>query len=294
FYAWFNKLPADAAAILTSHDSNLQKHLAFNRILEIRGGKLYEKVDLPQNAKAPLGSKRNPNPTLLPLDQRELWIRCQEADFCNEFEPVLFGINLELKSGDRILLTGHNGAGKTTLLRALHGEIRPVFGKGEIQFVGVLRHEQRRELWQKIAFVSAAQFDFFPAHMRVAEVLATRLSGSLYDYPESLPQQVEPVLREFSVLELLQRNFRELSEGEKTRVLLARAFLMPAVVYLIDEGFMALSERFFLLALNHLNALPASAAVVIAANERIDIIEQGLLFPLQRWYMAHGRLTTAP
>ena len=41
---------------------------------------------------------------------------------------ALSGINLELKSGDRLGLTGHNGAGKSTLLRLLAGVYEPSSG----------------------------------------------------------------------------------------------------------------------------------------------------------------------
>jgi len=46
---------------------------------------------------------------------------------------ALRGLNLELKSGDRLGLLGHNGAGKSTLLRLLAGVYEPSEGE--------LRHE---------------------------------------------------------------------------------------------------------------------------------------------------------
>jgi ATP-binding cassette subfamily F protein 3 len=45
------------------------------------------------------------------------------------FPPLLTGINLDMKAGQRIVLTGPNGEGKTTLLRTIAGELPPLAGK---------------------------------------------------------------------------------------------------------------------------------------------------------------------
>jgi hypothetical protein len=85
-------------------------------------------------------------------------------------------------------------------------------------------------------------------------------------------------------------NSRDSLKGRKP----CRAFLAPAPVYLIDEGFMALSGRYFDLVTQYLNALAPEAVVVIAANERITALQARLEFPLRRWYMERGRLTILP
>jgi len=46
-----------------------------------------------------------------------------------DHEPLLCGVNLHLRAGSRIALTGANGAGKTTLLRTFAGHIEPIAGR---------------------------------------------------------------------------------------------------------------------------------------------------------------------
>lgn len=287
--SWLKALPSLAAVVLTSHDEAIRHFFYPNRILHIEKKRVIEVGE----HYAPLMPKLvhsavRPNHIAEPL------IECRAADFYHDFQPVLHNITFTLQSGDRILLTGENGSGKTTLLRVMHGDFYPAFGQGSLRFLGALNHEHKGELWQKVQLVAASQFDYFPPSMRVENVLASRLSGSLYDYAPTLPDAAIVVVREFGLYEFLPRLFKNLSEGEKTRVLFCRAFLEKAPVYLIDEGFMALSERFFSLVAGYLNQLPVESVVVIAANERLSALQQRLQFPLQRWRMERGRLTILP
>jgi len=285
---WIRSLPASAAVCLTSHDEDIRRRFNPTRILRIADRRVLpiecETSHLQQSRK----------PSLQQPALGEELIRAQSADFFHDFNPVLREISFTIRAGERILLTGSNGSGKTTLLRVMHGDFYPAYGCGELKFLGKLAHEHKRELWNKVQLVSASHFDYFLPGMSVGEVLASCLSGSLHAYDPLLPDAALAVADKFDLLHFLPRQFARLSEGEKTRVLLCRAFLAPAPVYLIDEGFMALSGRYFDLVTQYLNALSLEAVVVIAANERITALQARLEFPLRRWHMERGRLTILP
>lgn len=281
--AWLTTLPESAAIVLTSHAMEIQSWFAANRRLHIEAGRLIE--DRPVKEAASPGLQQ-----AAAVPRGEQLIDCSRADFFHDFTPVLHAMEFQICASDRILLTGANGSGKTTLLRVLHGDFYPAYGTGPLRFSGALAHEQKSTLWQKVQLAAAAHFDYYPADMTVGDVLASRVSGSIYDYAETLPAAADEGLQAFALAEFLPRLFRNLSEGEKMRVLLARAFMLPAPVYLIDEGFMALSAQLFNRVLELLNGLPAEAVVVIAANERIGELRRGLAFALQHWQMQNGRL----
>ncbi|MFZ5628195.1 MAG: ATP-binding cassette domain-containing protein [Spirochaetota bacterium] len=287
--AWIESLPVTAAVVLTSHDEEIRQRFAPTRIIHVSSGRVTQVEGAADGNKAP-----QPRPGWAVRDDAEELVRAGAADFYHDFQPVLSGISFSLRAGARILVTGSNGSGKTTLLRVLHGDFYPAYGCGELQFLGALAHEQKRELWNRVQFIAAAHFDYFLPDMSVGDVLASRLSGSLYDFDPALPDTALREAEQFGLLQFLPRPFSRLSEGEKTRVLLCRAFIAPAPVYLIDEGFMALSVRYFELVTQYLNALPQEAVVVIAANERISALESQLEFPLSRWRMERGRLTILP
>ncbi len=288
---WMQNLPAESAVIFTGHGNEAAQALAASRHFHVAAATVRELTPV---AEVDSIDVQTLSSGVTQASDREVLIHCVEAGFYHDFVSIFSGLSFIVTTGDRILLTGPNGSGKTTLLRIMHGDFRPAWQQGTLLFEGLLAHEQRTELWQKVQFVAAAQFSYFPVGMTVRDVLASRLSGSIYIYESELPDSVAPVLTAFEIPPLLHRLFATLSEGEKTRVLIARAFLEPAPVYLIDEGFMALSGRFFTLTQQYLNALPAKATVVIAANERITELRRGLSSALAEWRLAHGQLTILP
>ncbi len=296
---WLRSLPETAAVVLVSHDTAHLGALGLNRRLQIEAKRVAERplgefgVTIPTAAEGTVAFATNSPP----LEKRvtitkspEPLVLAKNADFYQDFTLVLRNTTFTLHTGDRILLSGPNGSGKSTLLRVMHGDFRPAFGAGSLDFVGALAHTERNTLWNKVAFVAASQFNYYPESMSVLDVLASRLSGSLYEYPPALPEDAMQKTAAFGLVDFLHRSFAKLSEGEKTRVLFARAFLREAALYLIDEGLMALSERNLELALNYLNALPPEAAVVMAVHERQNILDEKLSFRLTRWNMNAGYL----
>lgn len=286
---WLRDLPAGAAVVMTSHDRERAADLDFNRYFLVADGQLLPHAMEPKM------------PALLPetgghnlTAEKQLLIDCRGANFFHDFTCIFHDMTFRLHAGDRILLTGPNGAGKSTLLRIMHGDFYPEYGSvspstgavGSLVFCGVLAHEAKSELWQQVQLIAASHFTYYPAYMSVQDVLASRYSGSIYDYPDTLPDEAAVVIEEFSLQNFLQRPFHALSEGEKTRVLFARAFLFAAPVYLIDEGFIALSHPHFLSAIAQVNSLPRETAVVIAANERIAEIRARLQIKPSAWQLS--------
>lgn len=285
---WIRHLPHEAAVIMTGHAEEYLQNLNFTGQYMVEGGSLrFSQVN-------PLGHGIRKSARKINPQRGDLLIDAENADFYHDFTRIFEKLSFQIRGGDRVLVTGANGSGKTTLLRIMHGDFYPAWQQGRLQFLGRLQHEQKMELWSRVQLVSAAHFSYYPLQMRAIDVLASRYSGSIYEYPEKLPTSADPIIAEFSLGDFLDRSFAKLSEGEKTRILLARAFLLPAPVYLIDEGFMALSANYFARAIGYLNALPGEAVVVIAANERIQELRDILEITPQEWHISAGRLATPP
>ena len=135
-------------------------------------------------------------------------------------KPIVGGFTADVLRGERIGILGRNGAGKTTLLKLLTGKIHPTegsvtIGTGvEMAFLDQLRDELRPEL--TVGENIASDRD---------EVVVGGVKKHVYSY-----------LADFLFApERVRTPVRALSGGEKARLMLAKLFLKPANLLIMDE-----------------------------------------------------------
>jgi ATP-binding cassette subfamily F protein uup len=149
------------------------------------------------------------------------------CDVPGESEPkneknqrLLFsGLNFILTAGMKVGLVGPNGSGKTTLLRLLRGEIEPA--EGTIRRAEALRmvyFSQMRELDESLTLRRALAPEGDAVIHQGRQVHVASWAARFLFTGEQLNQPV-----------------RNLSGGERARVLIARLMLEPADVLLLDE-----------------------------------------------------------
>lgn len=140
---------------------------------------------------------------------------------------IISNLSFNLEEGDFLCVVGENGSGKTTLIKAIIGEI-PI--KGEIKFESLKRSE--------IGYISQRSqvSDNFPAS--VFEIVC---SGSLNkssfgpSYSKEIKTKAKQTLAELKIQKLANRNFSELSGGQRQKVLLARALMATTKLIILDE-----------------------------------------------------------
>jgi ABC-2 type transport system ATP-binding protein len=131
-------------------------------------------------------------------------------------EAILHGLDFEIRQGERLGLIGPNGAGKTTLLEAIAGLLPLADGKVMCQ----------------------EPFFYLPdgvtpwADLRVGELLSI---FQRYHHREVGNQT--GLIHELDLEPVVGKRMRELSKGNRKRVLLALAFLTRAKLLLLDEPF---------------------------------------------------------
>ncbi len=152
-----------------------------------------------------------------------------ETPFRREF------INFSARQGEMVALIGPNGTGKSTLLRTMAGLLRTL--DGTILLDGrPLGDFSRKELARTLSFVATGYVEI--SHMTTAEMVAfgrypyTNWRGTLSDRDR---RKVLESMEHTGLLPLAQRQVSQLSDGERQRVLIARALAQDTPFILLDE-----------------------------------------------------------
>ena len=229
----------------------------------------------------------------------ELEIRGLAAGY--DGKRIISDINAQLSRGQIMGVIGPNGAGKTTFLRTLAGFLKPMAGEalldGESIHSMSPAHRARR-----ISVLPAAGKN--PPAMSCFQVAAmgrypyTGPLGGLGDKDE------EAVMRALSLTDsadLAGRDFTRLSDGQKQRVLIARALAQEPSLLILDEPTAFLDIRYRMEILALLQKLAAgegmmiiisihSPALALALSHRILALREGSLFAFGEPDELEGRI----
>jgi ATP-binding cassette subfamily B protein len=175
------------------------------------------------------------------LAARDLSFRFQQRSL-----PVLRGCNLNIYQGDRMLLEGPSGGGKSTLASVLIGLRVPE--SGLLLLHGLDRHSVGSQAWRQ-RVVAAPQFH--ENYVLTGTIAFNLLMGRRWPAQPDDLGEAEQVCRELGLDEVLSRmpsglqqmvgeGGWQLSNGERSRLYIARALLQKADMIILDESFAAL------------------------------------------------------
>ena len=157
--------------------------------------------------------------------------------FKNLFDPkykefmAVKGINFEIKEGELVGYIGENGAGKSTTIKMLTGLLTPTSGKVTVN--GIIPYKERIRNNKNIGAVFGQKTQLW---WDLPVIESFRLIKKMYNMTES---EYRKNLKKFTNLleldELLEKQVKNLSLGQKMRCEIAATFLHnPKIVYL-DE-----------------------------------------------------------
>ena len=148
---------------------------------------------------------------------------------------VLPALNLSLRKGELTCLTGPNGVGKSTLLRTLSGVQKPLAGGINLKNKP-LNNYDRTELAREISLVLTETP--VSGSLSVYDIIAlgryphTDWTGTLKPVDE---KRIREAIEETHCGELANRRIHELSDGQRQKVMIARALAQDSDLMILDE-----------------------------------------------------------
>jgi iron complex transport system ATP-binding protein len=158
----------------------------------------------------------------------------ESVTFRRSGTEILRGIDWEVRAGEHWAILGPNGAGKTTLLRIAAARSHPTTGS-----VSVLDRRLGRtpvaQLHERIGFVEPRLARTFHPKRLAREVVLTGTAGTIALLDRQEPERADELIALLGIEHVRERAFGDCSEGERARVLLARALMLEPALLLLDE-----------------------------------------------------------
>lgn len=203
-----------------------------------------------------------------------------KKEFILEFENVtkyygddlvFSNVNLKVKKGDVIALTGKSGCGKSTLLKCIN-RLENI-NDGKIKFKGIdISEISMVELRQKIGMVFQ-DYNLFE-HLTVLDNLIIGLIKiKKYSRDESTREALN-MLKKLDLIDKKDNYPNELSGGQKQRVAIARTLLMKPDIILLDEPTSALDKEMKDSVLNLIKKIVEEDMTLIIVSHEEEFIKK--------------------
>ncbi|MDO3410841.1 ABC transporter ATP-binding protein [Saccharibacillus sp. CPCC 101409] len=189
---------------------------------------------------------------------------------------ILQNIDWAVEEGQHWAVLGLNGSGKTSILNMINGYMWPTSGE-----VSVLGHKfgtiDLRELRKSIGWVSSSLQEKIRPNEQALDIVVSGRHASIGLYAEMQTadrERAEELMRDLGCGHLLGRMYQTCSQGEKQKLLIARALMASPKLLILDEasnGLDFISREALLRSIDALAAKPDAPTLLLVTHHAEEI-----------------------
>ncbi len=205
----------------------------------------------------------------------EFYFRTSDLSVGYGGSALIRDININVRAGEILTLIGPNGSGKSTILKSITKHLSVIRGDSFVADASV-NAMNYKELSKKLAVVLTERIK--------GELLTCRdvVSTGRYPYTNTLgllsPEdkaKVSAAMERVYALELAERDFTAISDGQRQRILLARAICQEPEIIVLDEptSFLDIRHKLELLSILRSMAKEKGITVIMSLHE-IDLAQK--------------------
>ena len=206
---------------------------------------------------------------------KDYYIKTKDLSVGYQGKVLIRDINLDIKKGEIVTLIGPNGAGKSTILKSVTRQLKLIGGEVYLDS-DEIRKLSYKSMARKVAVMLTERMK--PELMTCHDVVATGrypYTGRLGILSREDENKVDEALMAVHAQELGIRNFLEISDGQRQRILLARAICQEPEVMILDEptSYLDIRHKLELLEILRKMAKEKEITVIMSLHE-IDLAQK--------------------
>jgi iron complex transport system ATP-binding protein len=205
-------------------------------------------------------------------------------------KPLIKDIEINLKKGKILTLIGPNGSGKSTILKSITKHLKSICGTIYIDNKSI-ETMSNKDISHKLAVVLTDKLK--TELMTCKDVVSTGrypYTGMLGILSEDDNLQVKNAMELVNAWDLREKDFTEISDGQRQRILLARAICQEPEIIVLDEPTSFLDIHYELELLNILRTLAEKRGItVIMSLHELDMAQKvsDLVMCVKGEYITH-------
>lgn len=189
-------------------------------------------------------------------------IRLRDVSIQFERRPVFEGVNLDVRRGEFMAISGPNGGGKTTLLRVILKLLKP--SRGSVTYLAGGKPVK----WLPIGYLPQKSMIDVRFPITAGEVIRSGLiSGWRFRMSDADKKRFDHIVELTGTSDYLHRPVGDLSGGQLQRTLLGRALISQPEVVVLDEPLSYVDKQFEHQIYSIMERVAQSATIILVSHE---------------------------